>query len=1664
METIVRILRGRTARHIYAAIAVVLVLLLRVTLAEHSITLPTYVTFYPVVFLAAVLGGISEGILATTLSALLADYFLIEPFGSFAIRSTSDIAGMAIFCVAGVTISVVTGLYHHRRERQAASTIERAVRNERGKAKEAGNLAEAVRAERLRFLDVLESLRAIYGSSNSSETALIDRELFAAGDESRLPTLDQASFRASLRWTVAFPFIAALILAGAALWAAYNLNSSMQRVDRTDQVIGQSGRLLTLLVNMETSERGYLVTGNDVFLQPYREASKEVDSEYQKLYLLIADNPPQQSRLEQLHNNLHHWQGYAEQMIALRRVGGAYSDLSINLAGKGEVDIIREQIAGFQSVEEHLRDERNRAAHRDWRLIAVICIVSGLGGGFGIAIFTLRRMEIIADSFEKSRCALAESERRWATTLASIGDAVMAASSDGRITFLNPVAVALTGWQPEDAIGQPIQKVFHILNEQTRTPAEDIVYRVLTEGRTFELANHTALVTKDGREIPIADSAAPILESNGAVAGVVLVFRDVTERRRADDALREVQAKMAAALASMTDSVIITDVEGRFVDFNDAFATFYRFKSKAECARSFEEFASLVDVMLANGRQAPQELYAIQRALRGETATNAEYTLRRKDTGESWIGSLSFGPIRSKDGAIIGSVVTSREITEAKRVEGERQIAVDFLAMVNQSQGTNDLLQRATTFFQQRSGCEAVGLRLREGEDYPYFESRGFSDEFVHMESRLCVRTASGKVLKDNTGNAILECFCGNVIRGRVEVSKPFYTSLGSFWSNSTTDLIAGAREDDFPQSTRHRCNREGYESVALFPLYVGEERLGLLQLVDRRKGRFSAQNIVLWEKLAGHLATAVSKFRAEEALQESEKRYRNLFKAMNEGFCIIEVLFDADGKPEDYRFLEVNEAFEQQTGLHDAVGKRMRELAPAHEAHWFEIYGKIALTGEPAQFINEAKALNRVYDVHAYRVGEPEQRRVAIVFNDFSDYKRAEEALQRSEAQFRNLANAIPQLCWMANADGWIFWYNERWYEYTGTTPKQMEGWGWQSVHDPEALPQVMERWTGSIATGNPFEMEFPIRGADSVFRPFLTRVMPVKDSDGRVVRWFGTNTDITGQKLAEEELKKLNRTLKALSNSNQAISHATDEKTFLTEVCRIITRDCGHAMVWIGIAEHDERKTVRPAANAGFDESYLETLGVTWDESERGFGPTGTAIRTGQPSVCRNILTDAAFAPWREEAIKRGYASSLVIPLKEEKKAWGAITIYSREPDAFSEGEINLLTELAGDLEFGIQTLRLRAARTQAEEALRESKEHLGLFVDHAPAALAMFDKELRYLYVSRRWMADYNLGDRELRGLSHYDVFPAVSDEWREAHRRGLAGEVLSRDAERFARADGTEQWIRWEIRPWHNADGEVGGIVIFSEEITERKKAEAALLRSEKLAFQRQKLQALAARLQHAREEERKMVARDLHDDIGQILTAIKMDITWVVRHLPKSTDEVHKRLAGSIELINNGAQSVRKICSGLRPGILDDLGLAATIEWQMNEFASRTGISCQVSFPPAELKLDGDHATAVFRIFQECLTNVARHAEARSVRASLSQQDENLMLVVVDDGKGFRESEVAGSLGILGMKERAQACGGSVQVSSSPSKGTKITVQIPLNAASAERKDDEHSNS
>jgi len=238
---------------------------------------------------------------------------------------------------------------------------------------------------------------------------------------------------------------------------------------------------------------------------------------------------------------------------------------------------------------------------------------------------------------------------------------------------------------------------------------------------------------------------------------------------------------------------------------------------------------------------------------------------------------------------------------------------------------------------------------------------------------------------------------------------------------------------------------------------------------------------------------------------------------------------------------------------------------------------------------------------------------------------------------------------------------------------------------------------------------------------------------------------------------------------------------------------------------------------------------------------------------------------------------------------------------------------------------------------------------------------------------------------------------------------------------------------------------------AEERRRRKKAE------DSLHAQARQLRALAARLQASREEERIRIARELHDELGEALTAQKFGLSLIRQRLngrdqPFPRDEIFAKLESLAALADGTAQRVRRLCTELRPAILDDLGLLAAIEWQAQEFQTRTGIECNLIRKIDLLNVNSRQATAVFRIFQEILTNVARHARASSVQVKLKTAEENLVLQVKDDGAGISEDKINGgvSLGILGMRERAALLGGELAIQGVPAKGTTVTLSLPLN--------------
>ena len=231
--------------------------------------------------------------------------------------------------------------------------------------------------------------------------------------------------------------------------------------------------------------------------------------------------------------------------------------------------------------------------------------------------------------------------------------------------------------------------------------------------------------------------------------------------------------------------------------------------------------------------------------------------------------------------------------------------------------------------------------------------------------------------------------------------------------------------------------------------------------------------------------------------------------------------------------------------------------------------------------------------------------------------------------------------------------------------------------------------------------------------------------------------------------------------------------------------------------------------------------------------------------------------------------------------------------------------------------------------------------------------------------------------------------------------------------------------------------------------------AQLYEAERAA--RRRLRNLAGYLEDAREKERTYIAREIHDEFGQALTALKMDLAWLAKRLPANQDGLLAKVGSMSELVDSSIHMVRRIATDLRPGVLDHLGLVASIEWQAQEFAKRAGFECQLHLTDRDLMLDEDLLTAVFRIFQETLTNVVRHAEATKVRVELREDADELVLIVQDNGKGMTESQItrSKSLGLIGMQERARSWGGRVMFLATPGQGTTVTVRVPMVNATEE---------
>lgn len=511
------------------------------------------------------------------------------------------------------------------------------------------------------------------------------------------------------------------------------LDEDAHWVAQTHEVLGCTSGVLRTLVDAETGHRGFAVTGRKEFLEPYEAAVATLPDQLARLKSLMSDNPSQQERINRLEVLAAARLANISEGVALRQEKGfdAVQALIATGEGKRRMDAVRQLVDEMTTAEEQLLLDRQRKTRSAYGLALVTNLaVTALGLVMVAAFVWLLNHSLAAR--QRAATTLHEQRELFRTTLASIGDGVIATDTEGRITFLNPVAQDLTGWTAEAAAGVPLVEVFNIVNETTRQPVENPALRALQEGVIVGLANHTVLIARDGTERPIDDSAAPIRGTEKRILGVVLVFRDVTERRQTEELLRESEARFRQVADTMPQIVWVTRPDGYHEYYN---------------RRWYDYIGCTPQECLGHGWNAPLHPDDRQRAIdRWNLALHTgepyevEYRFRSKEGEYRWFLGRAL-PVHDDTGRIIKWFGTCTDIEDFKRLEAERQKFVSLAENSTDFIGICDVHGQA--IYVNQAGMRFVGLDSLEQvrgtalEDYFFPEDwPRVRDEFLPVVLR----------------------------------------------------------------------------------------------------------------------------------------------------------------------------------------------------------------------------------------------------------------------------------------------------------------------------------------------------------------------------------------------------------------------------------------------------------------------------------------------------------------------------------------------------------------------------------------------------------------------------------------------------------------------------------------------------------------------------------------------------------------------------------------------------------------------------------------------------------------------------------------------------------------------------------------------------------------
>ena len=599
----------------------------------------------------------------------------------------------------------------------------------------------------------------------------------------------------------------------------------------------------------------------------------------------------------------------------------------------------------------------------------------------------------------------------------------------------------------------------------------------------------------------------------------------------------------------------------------------------------------------------------------------------------------------------------------------------------------------------------------------------------------------------------------------------------------------------------------------------------------------------------------------------------------------------------------------------------------------------------------------------------------VLAMVEDITDKKKAEEARYRHAAVIESSDDAIAS----GTLDGIIVSWNTGAQKIYGYTEAEAVGKPISMLVPPE-LPDEENKILETLKSGGRIEHFETVRVTKTGKRIHVSlSISPIKDSSGRIVGVSGIARDITERKLAEEALR----------------------------------------------ASEERLRLAQQAARIGTFERDVRTGRVTW--------AAGLESLYGVPPGSLEGKATAFFSGLIDPADRERVAHLIQEGLKTGRRTEGEWRVIWPDGSVhWIAGRWQVRMDESGEplRVFGVNMDVTE--RKQAEQALHAREELLKIFVKHVPAAVAMLDRDMRYLQVSDRWCADYSLDNSKIVGRSHYEIFPDLPKRWKEIQRRGLAGETLGTEEDRWDRESGTI-WSRWEIRPWQAADGTVGGILILTEDITSRKQMEEAL-------------SDMSRKLIESQEQERARIGRELHDDINQRLAMLSLELEQLQENPSEVQSRVQKLRNQTTELSND----VQAMSHDLHSSKLEYLGVVAGIKSWCKEFGERQRVEIDFS-NDVQSALPFEIGRSLFRVLQEALHNATKHSGVKRIEVQLREDSGEIHLIIRDSGKGFDlEAALQGKgLGLTSMRERVRLVNGTIGIDSKPMGGTTIHVRVPF---------------